>query len=471
MDCWNNLQRSGWAYPTLVLSIYGFFAMMRPGEPFLTPFLTGPHKNLTIQQVSRQVYPVWTYSNFVLLIPVFLVTDYLRYKPIIILQGLGYVVAWLFLLFGPGVEATQCALFSYGVATAAEVGYFSYIYSVVGLEHYQKVTGYCRSTALLGYTVGSVLGQLLVSLDKVSYYILNIITIFSLCIASVTSFLLPMPCRSLLFYEKHQSSTNNIEVLQDSSSVSGSVSDGFTISDARKRDGNIFLKVLWKLLTDCKECFSSAQLISFSLWWAMGTCGYYQVASYVQILWSHKEPSKNFTAYNGGVDAVATLAGAAASFAVGHVRLDWSVWGELALGLFSCLNAGSVYLMDMTGNIWVCYACYVVFKSSYMQLITICTFQIAKNLTKERYALIFGVNTFVAVALQSILTAVVINTKSLNLSIMTQYFIYGSYFAVIALIFLGRGIYTVVYMKCIKKEDSIAEGSLSERDADLPENI
>ncbi|MBN3302269.1 S19A3 protein, partial [Amia calva] len=452
--------------------------MMRPSEPFLTPYLTGSYKNLTIHQVSRQVYPVWTYSNFVILIPCFLLTDYLRYKPVIILQGLGYIATWLLLLFVPGVLAMQFMQATYGIVTASEVGYYSYIYSVISLKYYQRVTSYCRSITLVGYTCGSVLGQLLVSLGKVHYFYLNVISLTSVSIAFLTSLWLPMPQHSLFFHRRdvqssraEESSTNNIEVLQDSSSVSGSVSDGFTISDARKRDGNIFLKVLWKLLTDCKECFSSAQLISFSLWWAMGTCGYYQVASYVQILWSHKEPSKNFTAYNGGVDAVATLAGAAASFAVGHVRLDWSVWGELALGLFSSLNAGSVYLMDMTGNIWVCYACYVVFKSSYMQLITICTFQIAKNLTKERYALIFGVNTFVAVALQSILTAVVINTKSLNLSIMTQYFIYGSYFAVIALIFLGRGIYTVVYMKCIKKEDSIAEGSLSERDADLPENI
>uniref|UniRef100_A0A8C8RCZ7 Thiamine transporter 2 n=1 Tax=Pelusios castaneus TaxID=367368 RepID=A0A8C8RCZ7_9SAUR len=86
MDSWKEGQSSSWIYPTLVLCIYGFFSMMRPSEPFLTPYLTGPDKNLTIDEVTNQIFPVWTYSYLVLLFPVFLVTDYVRYKPIIILQ-------------------------------------------------------------------------------------------------------------------------------------------------------------------------------------------------------------------------------------------------------------------------------------------------------------------------------------------------------------------------------------------------
>ncbi|XP_015210951.1 thiamine transporter 2-like [Lepisosteus oculatus] len=468
MNCWNNLQISGWAYPTLVLCVYGFFTMMRPGEPFLTPYLIGPSKNLTIQQVSRQVYPVWTYTNFLLLIPIFLMTDYLRYKPVIVLQGLGYVVCWLLLLFGPGVEAAQFAVFSYGIATASEVGYFSYIYSVVSLEHYQKVTSYCRSTTLVGYAVGSVLGQLLVSLGNVSFYCLNVITVISLAIAFFISFLLPMPQRSLLFHENHLATNHSIDIVPAVPLDSGNVSSSCIISDERKRDRSSFLNGIYQLWVDCKECYSSTKLIPFSLWWAMGTCGYFQVISYVQVLWSLKQPSKNFTIYNGGVDAFATFSGAAASLAVGHISFSWSIWGELMLGLFSAVSAGAVYLMDLTADIWVCYTCYVVFKSSYMQLITICTFQIAKTLSKERYALMFGINTFVAVTLQSILTAIVINTKSLHLTITSQYFVYGTYFAAVALVFLTRGIYSVFYVKCRMAEENITGDTISQRNTTIP---
>uniref|UniRef100_A0A8C6VIR6 Solute carrier family 19 member 2 n=1 Tax=Naja naja TaxID=35670 RepID=A0A8C6VIR6_NAJNA len=44
-------RRFVWIFPTTVLCGYGFFANMRPSEPFLTPYLLGPDKNLTETQV------------------------------------------------------------------------------------------------------------------------------------------------------------------------------------------------------------------------------------------------------------------------------------------------------------------------------------------------------------------------------------------------------------------------------------
>lgn len=43
--------KSDWRYPTTLLCIYGFFSTVKPLEPFLIPFLTGPDKNLTTEQV------------------------------------------------------------------------------------------------------------------------------------------------------------------------------------------------------------------------------------------------------------------------------------------------------------------------------------------------------------------------------------------------------------------------------------
>uniref|UniRef100_A0A672YVM3 Solute carrier family 19 member 3a n=1 Tax=Sphaeramia orbicularis TaxID=375764 RepID=A0A672YVM3_9TELE len=174
-----------------------------------------------------------------------------------------------------------------------------------------------------------------------------------------------------------------------------------------------------RLLSDCKECFSSVALIFFCIWGATARCGYYQVASYVQVFWVNLQP-QNFTAYNGAVDSISTLTGAAATVAVGHVSLEWSVWGELVLGGFTLVIAGVLFLMDLTANIWASYLCVIIFKTVYMPLATICSFQIAKMLTRERYALVFGTNSFVGTVLQSVLTVVVINTKTLQLTITSQ---------------------------------------------------
>ncbi|NXN15696.1 S19A3 protein, partial [Indicator maculatus] len=140
--------------------------------------------------------------------------------------------------------------------------------------------------------------------------------------------------------------------------------------------------------------------------------------------------------------------GSATSMAVGYVRLNWDLSGELALGVFSAMDAGSLFLMHFTDNIWACYAGYLVFKACYMLLITIATFQIAVTLTMERYALVFGFNTFVALVIQTILTVVVVDPKGLGLDVSTQFLIYSSYFTVIAGIFLIRSAYIMISSKC-----------------------
>lgn len=47
-------------------------------------------------------------------------------------------------------------------------------------------------------------------------------------------------------------------------------------------------------------------------------------------------------------------------------------------------------------------------------------FQIAANLSMERYALVFGVNTFIALALQTVLTLIVVDASVLGLEITVQ---------------------------------------------------
>ncbi|XP_030072736.1 thiamine transporter 2 isoform X1 [Microcaecilia unicolor] len=466
MDCLKKLQPQNWIYPTVILCIYGFFSMLRPSEPFLAPYLTGPDKNLTIDEVTNKVFPVWTYSYLVILFPVFLLTDYFRYKPVIILQGLSYIISWLLLLFAQGVPAMQILEFFYGMVTATDVAYYAYIYSVVSSDHYQRVTSYCRSITLVGFTVGSVLGQLLVSFAGISYFYLNAISLSSVAVAFISSFFLPMPKRSMFFHRKAAKAGTDVSALPSNNNGTPNYPDNVgkvpESSLDQNEDGKHFFKVLLQLCKDLKECYSTKQLLYWSLWWALATAGYNQVVNYVQVLWDHIEPSQNSTVYNGGVEAVSTFVGAVASFAVGYVKINWDLAGELALGIFSALDAGALILMDFTRNIWVCYAGYLIFKASYMLLITIATFQIAVNLSMERYALMFGVNTFVALALQTILTVIVVDSKGLNLGIIPQFLIYGCYFAVIAGIFLIRSIYTIISIKLKKESHNLPQDQSSD---------
>ncbi|KAI2596486.1 solute carrier family 19 member 1, partial [Homo sapiens] len=158
-----------WRHLVCYLCFYGFMAQIRPGESFITPYLLGPDKNFTREQVTNEITPVLSYSYLAVLVPVFLLTDYLRYTPVLLLQGLSFVSVWLLLLLGHSVAHMQLMELFYSVTMAARIAYSSYIFSLVRPARYQRVAGYSRAAVLLGVFTSSVLGQLLVTVGRVSF--------------------------------------------------------------------------------------------------------------------------------------------------------------------------------------------------------------------------------------------------------------------------------------------------------------
>lgn len=67
-----------WLKISLMLCTFGFFREMRPSEPFVTEFLSGEWRNITSEQVNREIYPFGTYSYTIQLLFIFLITDVLR---------------------------------------------------------------------------------------------------------------------------------------------------------------------------------------------------------------------------------------------------------------------------------------------------------------------------------------------------------------------------------------------------------
>ncbi|KAA0713176.1 Thiamine transporter 1 [Triplophysa tibetana] len=414
----------------------------------------GPDKNLTETEVVNEIYPFWTYSYLILLFPVFLATDYLRYKPVLILQAASFIVTYAMLMKAQGVPAMQLLEFFFGLATASEVAYYSYIYSVVDPSQYQTVTGICRSVTLLGSAIGSLTGQILVSVAHVPVFYLCVITLASSCTAFVAPLFLPLPSKSLFFHQREDSAQDEASLEpMNSSQLHGTFVDSeakmqpspneITATMDRKSSSGLLdvLKMLW---TDFLQCYSSSTLLTWSVWWALSTCGYLQVLNYGQSLWEKILSSSDHQIYNGYVETISTLLGAFAAFVVSFIKVSWAVWGELALFIFSVVIAVSVYLMVTIRNIWVCYASYVLFRATYMLLITIATYQIAANLTMKRYALVFGVNTFIALLLQTLLTVIVVDSVGLGLDIFPQFLIYACYFTGVAMVFFIAWLYKLV---------------------------
>lgn len=111
-------------------------------------------------------------------------------------------MTYVMLLAVHGVLAMQFMEFFFGVATATEIAYYSYIYSVVEPAEYQRVTGYCRSATLVGSAVGSLAGQVLVSVGQVRLIYLSGITLAAAALGSLAPWFLPIASRSLFFHQR-----------------------------------------------------------------------------------------------------------------------------------------------------------------------------------------------------------------------------------------------------------------------------
>lgn len=64
-----------------------------------------------------------------------------------------------------------------GIASAAEIAYYSYMYAVVDQKHYKKITSYIRAAALVGKFFAFGLAQFLVSTGYGSYLLLNQVSV------------------------------------------------------------------------------------------------------------------------------------------------------------------------------------------------------------------------------------------------------------------------------------------------------
>ncbi|XP_061049777.1 reduced folate transporter isoform X5 [Eubalaena glacialis] len=418
-----------WWSLVFCLCFYGFMSQMRPGESFITPYLLGPDKNFTQQQVTNEITPVLSYSYLAVLVPVFLLTDYLRYKPVLLLQGLSYVSVWLLLLFGSSVLHMQFMEVFFSVTMAARIAYSSYIFSLVPPACYQRMAGYSRASVLLGVFTSSVLGQLLVTVGRIPFSTLNYISLAFLAFSLVLTLFLKRPKRSLFFNRAAPACAG----------ASPSELDRMNLGQAQPTGGKPGrLPASWRdsalahMLRELGHTARLPQLRLWSLWWVFNSAGYYLIVYYVHILWNVVNPTADTTrVYNGGADAASTLLGAITSFAAGFVKIRWALWAKLIIAVVTGLQAGLVFLMYTTSNIWLCYSAFVLFRASYQFLVPIATFQIASSLSQELRALVFGVNTFLATVLKTIITLVVSDKRGLGLPVRSQFLIYFVYFLVL----------------------------------------
>ena len=96
------------------------------------------------------------------------------------------------------------------------------------------MTSCVRATTLFGFFIGSLIGQLLVSLGGVDYYYLNVISLVDVSIAFIISWFLPMPKTTLFFYSSN-TPREGAESSEDEPAIADSNNENVTKTSFIKR--------------------------------------------------------------------------------------------------------------------------------------------------------------------------------------------------------------------------------------------
>lgn len=474
-----------WLKISMLLCCFGFLRELRPSDSFATEFLSGEWHDITSEQVNKELYPLGIYMNLAWLVIVLLVTDMLRYKPIIITSACAGIILWSILLWTKSMWELQIGQSFYGLYMASEVAYYTYIYAKVDKDHFQKVTGNTRAAMLAGKFLAGIVAQIFLSAELMDLRDLNFISLGTQIASLFIGIGLPSVHKSIYFYNSENSkqqsgqspaSSLTTQVHLESALTTNSLKDqqlelqqqpqqhqqtangielhntsGHKIIAANENEEP---KFSWQNATrllgqHVVSAYSKPVVVEWSIWWALATCGQLQVVSYVQFLWKEIDDNHQ-SAYNGATDAIATLLGAVGALAAGFLNSQryqkWNLW---ILTICSLFEGALLLWAATTSSVWVAYAIHIVFYTVYFFVVTKASAIVAENIVEDSFGLIFGINTLVALGAQAIFTVIVITESGFSLQPRGQFLTFGGYFVVLSALYCLAGI--VKYFKSNSK--------------------
>ncbi|XP_044752959.1 thiamine transporter 2-like [Coccinella septempunctata] len=409
-----------WLKISLILSLFGFFKEIRPSEPYVYEYLSGNWTDMSGTEVSEDVFTVGTYINTPLVIVAFLITDLLRYKPLIVLCGVFGIIVWSMLIWTPTLFMMQLMEIFYAGFASCDIAYFTYMYAKVDKEHYPKVTSNTRMAYLLGRSLSGILGQVLSTSNIMDYKQLNFITLGAMVLATTTALFLPSVKNTIYF---HQGNAH----AEKSSPCEKS-------KEAFKLMGSFF-----------QDSFSKGLVIKWSIVNAVSACGFGLVEVYSQTLWSEINKRDRVTLGNGIVISIYTMIGVIGSFFAGYFKIDWSKRSLLLFASYFSIAAGFVILMSQAEHVYLSYALYSAFGGLYQFLTTVAYSEICQRIPPDSYGLILGINTFVGLVLQSLIVSIVI--KIFHAPVRLQYLIFGCWHVFIVAMFIIHEIFSRIVRK------------------------
>ncbi|XP_050422759.1 thiamine transporter 2-like [Adelges cooleyi] len=408
-----------WLFQSIWIAMFGFFKEFRPEDPYITQYLTNPPMNFTTEEIVQEIYPVATYTCVMLTVIVFLITDYLRYKPIVILNAVSSVMAQLLLIFTRTITSMKVMEVFYGTMTACEVAYYTYIYSKVEKKHYKIVSSHMKMACLIGRLVSALIAQVLIDYSILTVPQLNYMTLGGGLCSLLWAFGLPSVKSSLYFHQNPERT-----YIGETSRVN--------VFDTRT--------VCQRLWFDFYTAYSNPYVLQWCIWWSLGTCFYSQFMCYIQTLWQqiYDDGTDLQITDNGYVEAVYTIISTLGVYLVGIIAVP----GWWLIGVLTFSQAILLFKMAQDHLLSHAYVGYIIFGTFYHVMSTVANCEVAKNIPEDSYALVFGVNMFVSLILQTFMTIIINSPIGLELTIRTQFYVYSGCCLIIGVLYLIKATVT-----------------------------
>lgn len=199
-------------------------------------------------------------------------------------MGFAGIVTCSLLLWTKSYFGAQLIEVSYAAYSASEVAYYAYIYAKVSKEHYSAVTSHTRAGLMIGRFASGVISQILMHFNIMGIHELNYITLSAQIIATVFAAFLPKVSQSIYFYRPDVRVTISNNISGNGLDYTGENCESSMNPDAT----NQWIHRAFQLMKAQIKCaYSSRKVLLWSMWYALGMCGYLQILSYVQLLWIH----------------------------------------------------------------------------------------------------------------------------------------------------------------------------------------
>lgn len=418
----------------LIFVLFGFLKSFKPSEAFLTPFLVEV-KGLTKTQVHQDVYPVWTYSYFALIIPMAFAAEIVGYKYLILFEALGHLATRAILLWAEGLPWMQSMQITFAIGIAGELVYYAYVFKVFKPEHQQKLQSWSRSAVLLGHSIASLLGQLLRDYAGVEYIFLFYISGVSISVAFLVS-LAFRPDATL--YEQPEEVEERARLITDTEKETPVSSRASLSLRLRQRLSSIF-----GILNVQNLGYFIVPLLIYGL----NKTQLYNIEGFGSVLWLDILEKMGYTkdkgkVLNGYADAGSRFLGAVGTLLIWKFldvfKSEDSLMKARQWTLVLCSTAitGLTVAFFYVKNIYLSYTLYCIIVGFSSTMSAVAATWLGHSVTsigiqKKDFAIVFGLATLLCSGSQSLILIVV---DTLKLDIVAKFGVFAVFSALVTII-------------------------------------